>query len=154
MENMITGIALFSMLSLFSCTKVIYTHDQVLSHYSNKQEVTKKFGIPTEKLTRDSTEEWLYRYDSYNTITQHSIEEYHNTQTSNVMEFNRYQRYLIFIFDQKGNVTRCDFRGVDLSVKKKDTTATIALIAAGAAVVFGSALYISNHLFDGFSSNY
>jgi hypothetical protein len=151
MKNLITGIAILSMLSLFSCTKVIYTHEQVLNQYMAKPDVIKRFGIPTEKVTKDSTEEWLYRYDSYNTITQHSIEEYHNTQTASVTEFNRYKRYLIFTFDLKGNVIRNDFQGVDLSIKKKNTVATIALITAGAAVILGGTLYASNHLFDGWT---
>ena len=154
MKNLITGIAILSMLSLFSCTKVIYTHEQVLNQYMAKPDVLKRFGIPTEKLTKDSTEEWLYRYDGYNTITQHSVEEYHNTQTVSVTEFNRYKRYLIFTFDLKGNVIRNDFQGVDLTVKKKDPVATIALITAGAAIVLGSTLYVSNHLFDGWTAGY
>ena len=151
MKNLINGIAVLSMLSLFSCTKVIYTHEQVLDQYMSKTEVMKRFGIPTEKMTKDSTEEWLYRYDSYNTITQHSVEEYHNTQTATVTEFNRYKRYLIFTFDLKGNVIRNDFQGVDLTVKKKDPVATVALITAGVVVVLGSTLYVSNHLFDGWT---
>src|SRR6202000_3084639 len=151
MKNLITGMAILSMLSLFSCTKVIYTHEQVLDQYMSKTEVMKRFGIPTEKMTKDSTEEWLYRYDSYNTITQHSVEEYHNTQTATVTEFNRYKRYLIFTFDLKGSVIRNDFQGVDLTVKKKDPVATVALITAGGVVILGSTLYVSNHLFDGWS---
>ena len=151
MKNLITGIAILSMLSLFSCSKVILTHEQVMDQYMTKPDVMKRFGIPTEKMTKDSTEEWLYRYDSYNTVTQHSVEEYHNTQTVSVTEFNRYNRYLIFTFDLKGNVIRKDFKGVDLTVKKKDPVATVALITAGVVVILGSTLYVSNHLFDGWT---
>lgn len=154
MKKFITGIAILSMLSLFSCTKVVYTHDEVLSHYTNKQEVMKKFGPPTEKKISDTTEDWLYRYDSYNTITQHTIEQYHNTQTATVIDFSNYKRYLVFNFDQKGNVIRCDFQGVDLTVKKKDTAGTILLITAGAAIVLGSSIYITHHALDGYSPSF
>jgi hypothetical protein len=154
MKNLITGIAILSILSLFSCTKIVYTHDQVLSHYTTKPEVMKKFGIPTEKKVSDTTEDWLYRYDSINTITQHTIEQYRNTQTVTVTDFNRYKRYLVFNFDQKGNVIRCDFQGVDLTVKKKDTAGTILLITAGAAVVLGSTIYITHHALDGYSPSF
>jgi len=154
MKNRINRLALISMLSLFSCTKVLYTHEQVLGLYKTKQDVMKTFGIPTEKKITDSTEEWLYWYDRYDSFTKHTVEEFENTKTVSVADFNRYKRYLLFIFDRRGNVVGRDNQGVDLTIKKKDTVATIALIAVGAGLTFGVTAYVSNHLFDGFTPSY
>jgi hypothetical protein len=145
MKNFITGIAFLSMLSLFGCTKTIYTHEQVLDLYQTKQDVIKKLGIPTEKKTSDTTEEWLYRYERYDTFKKHSVEAFHNTQTVSVADFNRYKKYLIFTFDQKGNVIRSDSHGVNFAVKKVDAFGTVVLIAAGVGVVAGlTAIAVSN----------
>jgi hypothetical protein len=149
MKNPITGLALLSMLSLCSCTKVLYTHGQVLSHYTKKEEVTKKFGTPAEKKISDTTEAWLYRYEKNDSFTNHSVDEFPNTQTVTVAYFTRYKRYLVFTFDRKGNVVRCDFQGVDLTVKGKNTGGTIALITAGVLIIAGG-VYGSQHILDGF----
>jgi hypothetical protein len=124
MKNLIRGLALSGMLILCSCTKVIYTHEQVLDMYQTKAVVSKKFGIPTERKVSDSTEKWLYQYQK----NSHVIEETSNTKTVDVANFNRYDRYLIFTFDKNGNVIRNDFKGVNLTVKKKDTGRTILLV--------------------------
>jgi hypothetical protein len=100
MKNFIKGLVLLSMLSVFSCTSVLYTHEQVVGRCKTKQDVMKTFGIPTEKKTADTTEEWLYRYDRQISLTPHAVKEFHNTQTVSVADFNRYKRYLVFIFDR------------------------------------------------------
>ncbi|MDB5145670.1 MAG: hypothetical protein JWQ66_4383 [Mucilaginibacter sp.] len=137
MKNLITGMVLLSILSLFSCTKTIYTHQQVLDRYKTKQDVSKTFGIPTEKKTSDNAEQWLYKFEKDDSFREHTVKEYHNTQTATVTDFNKYNRYLIFTFDLQGNVTRCDYSGVDLTVKAKDKEATIVIIALGAVVLVG-----------------
>jgi hypothetical protein len=65
------------------------------------------------------------------------LENTSNTQTATVTDFNKYNRYLIFTFDLQGNVTRCDYSGVDLTVKGKDKEATIVIIALGAVLLVG-----------------
>ncbi|HTD41442.1 MAG TPA: hypothetical protein VK671_12525 [Mucilaginibacter sp.] len=151
MKNFIKGMAMLSMLSLFSCTKTIYTQEQVLSNYQAKKDVMKRFGMPTEKKVTDSTEAWLYRFDRKDSFTRHSVDEYQNAQTIAVADLSRPKRYLIFVFDQKGNVIRYDYKGVDLAVKKKDTAATIALIAAGVGVVLGATAIVAHNAFDGYT---
>jgi hypothetical protein len=132
MKNLIKGLAFLSMLSLFSCTKVLYTHEQVISLYKTKQDVIKNFGVATEKKMNDSTEQWLYRYEK---AGPHSVKEFPNTITTNVTEFNRYNRYIIFTMDKQGNIIRCDYEGVDLAVRGKNPAGTIALIAGGLALI-------------------
>jgi hypothetical protein len=53
------------------------------------------------------------------------------------------------MFDQKGNVVRDDFHGVDLTVRKKNTAGTIILVSAGALLVAGVA-YSTLQLLDDF----
>ena len=137
MKKLIKGIALMSTLLLFSCTKTIYTHEQVLDMYQTKTAVSKKFGVPTERKMSDSTEEWLYKYQKNDSFTKHAIEETPNAKTADVTDFNRYDRYLIFTFDKNGNVIRNDFKGVDLAVKKKNTVGTIVLVAGIVGVTVG-----------------
>ncbi|MFI5162639.1 MAG: hypothetical protein ACHQHN_15275 [Sphingobacteriales bacterium] len=135
MKNLIKGFAFLSMLSLFSCTKIVYTHEQVIGLYKTKQDVMKAFKIPTEKKMSDSTEEWLYRYDRNTSFTDHTIAEFPNTHTVDVTDFNRYKRYIIFTMDKQGNIIRCDYEGVDLAVRKKNPAGTIALIAGGLVII-------------------
>ena len=138
MKIMINGIVLVSTLVLFSCTKVIYTHEQVLDMYQTKAAVSKKFGLPTERKVSGSTEEWLYQYKRNDSFTKHAIEETPNTKTVDVTDFNRYDRYLIFTFDKSGNVIRNDFKGVDLAVKKGNTVGTIVLVTGIVGLVVGA----------------
>jgi hypothetical protein len=144
MKNLITGLAVLTMLSLFSCTKVLYTHEQVVDRYKTKQDVSKTFGIPTEKKTGDNVEQWLYKFEKDDSFKEHAVKEYHNTQTATVTDFNKFNKYLIFTFDLQGNVTRCDYSGVDLTVKTKDKEATIVIIALGAVVLAGLIVIASN----------
>jgi len=129
MKNLIKGVAILSLLSLFGCSKTLYTHDEVLGRYKTKQDVQKTFGIPTEKSVSDTSERWLYSYDK-----RHNVELHQNTQTATVNEFSKYERFLIFSFDKKDNVVRYDYTGIDLAVRKKKTGATIALIGGAVAV--------------------
>jgi len=147
MKNLITSLVLLSTLSLLSCTKIIYTTDQVIDRYKTKQDVLNAFGIPTEKKISDTSERWLYRYDK--NFGEHDYKQYHNTQTLTVNDFGKYGRYLIFSFDTKGSVIRADYTGVDLTVKKQDTGATIVLVAVGLAVVAVSIIAITHISIEG-----
>jgi hypothetical protein len=129
MKNLIKGVVILNLLSLFGCSKTLYTHDEVLGRYKTKQDVQKTFGIPTEKSVSDTSERWLYSYDK-----RHNVELHQNTQTATVNEFGKYERFLIFSFDKKDNVVRYDYTGIDLAVRKKKTGATIALIGGAVAV--------------------
>ena len=137
MKNLFTGIIILSMLSLFSCTRVVYTQQQVLSKYQTKEDVMKNLGIPTEKKSRDSTEAWLYRYWARNMFSNHSGQAFHNTQTVTVTDFSHYNRYLVFVFDQKGNVIANKSYGVNLAKKKKNVIGTLALVATAIGLFLG-----------------
>lgn len=138
MKNLTKGLALLSMLSLFSCTKTIYTHEQVLNGYKTKQQVTQKFGVPTEKILSDTTDEWLYRYDG-----RKPADEYHNANTASVPGFGNYTRFLIFSFDKQGNVIQRNSQGVNLAEKKKNVVGTIFLIVGGLALIASAFIKVS-----------
>jgi hypothetical protein len=57
-------LAFLSMLaaSLFmgSCSKEIYSHDEVMQTYRTKEDVIKQFGQPDEILASVDTVQWLY----------------------------------------------------------------------------------------------
>ena len=149
MEKLIKGIMLLSMVSLFGCTKVLYTHEEVLGRYKTRNDVQKTFGIPTERQVNDTAERWLYQYDKHDSFNKHYVELHHNVQTVTVSDFSKYDRYLLFSFDKAGNVVRCDYTGVDLTVKKKDKGATIALVVLCTGLVIGMIVVGSNMTFGG-----
>ena len=129
MKNLIKGLAFLTMLSLFSCTKVIYTQKQVLDSYKAKQDVIKKFGTPTEKRTVDSTEEWLYSYDGHDAGIEH------RSVPVNVANFNLHKRFVIFNMDMRGNVLTWQCEGVNFAKRKAQPGKTIALAAGGVTVI-------------------
>jgi len=122
MKTFIHKLILLSVFSLFGCTKVIYTQQQVLERYKTKQDVTNRFGSPTEKLSGDTTETWLYNYVGRNSVTGYS-----NTNTK-VNDFGRYNKYVTFLFDRQGNVIRSESTGMDLSERESAPGKTIGLI--------------------------
>ncbi|HEY9001663.1 MAG TPA: hypothetical protein VIM89_09950 [Mucilaginibacter sp.] len=152
MERIIKGIMILSVVSLFGCTRVLYTQDEVLGRYKTRNDVQKTFGIPTEKRLSDTSERWLYRYDIHHSSNQHSVELHHNAQAITVNDFSKYDRYLIFSFDRNDNVVRCDYTGVDLTVKKKDTGATIGLVVVctAAALLIAASLTHMTFNFNGY----
>lgn len=149
MKNLIKGLAFLSMLSLFSCTKILYTHEQVLIRYQTKKDVTGRFGAPAEiKATEDSSEEWLYKFDTKGAFTDHSSVEQLNAKSITVTEFSRHKRYIIFSIDKQGRalVTQC--RGVNLEERVKNPGGTIALVAGGVALVALMVVAVSNITFS------
>ena len=155
MKNFIAGLILTGMLSLFSCTKVIYTHEQVVDSYKTKDQVVKKFGIPAEELINGEVVEWLYPYDKNNLPGNHSISEVESVRTAHVAEFTSYRRYIIFSMDKQGEVIRWKGEGVDLAEKQKDPGATVMLVIGGlgatALAVWGVSALAAASLENSFS---
>lgn len=146
MGKITKGVMIVCMLLLFSCSKVIYTQNDVLSRYKTKNDVQITFGMPTEKQVGETSETWLYQFGNG------KVELYHNQQTATVTRFSRSDRYLLFSFDKNGNVVRHDATGIDLAERKPKTGATIALIGgivvAAATVAAIIALQNFHYAFD------
>jgi len=136
MKNFIKIPVFLWLLSLCSCTKVLYTHEQVLDSYKTKQDVQRKFGAPAERKINQNGEEWLYTYDAE--------QQTQGLTTNTVTELGRYKNYVLFSFDNQGNITSRHAEGVDLSEKKVSALKTIALVAGLAVVLFGTLALSSN----------
>jgi len=129
---------------LSGCSKVLYSHSEVMDRYTNKQDVVNQFGLPTQKRSGEGIEEWLYDYGMISTQrgfgnvnTNASV--YGNTANVNstggyVTQFNQYQRYIKFTFDNRGIVTRWSAQGVDMTIREKSTGKTV--LAIGGVIVF------------------
>jgi hypothetical protein len=128
MKNSIMLLATISMLSLFSCTKVIFTSEQVIDRYKTKQDLLKKFGTPSEKQRDSTSERWLYKYET-------STMESRNTNSVDVKQLGAYKKCLIFTMDLQGNVIRWDNKGVDMAERVKNKHGTVALIIVGSSLV-------------------
>ncbi len=134
MKNLINVLVLLIMLPAVSCTKVIYTNEQVIGRYRTQQDVAKKFGAPLERKASDTTLQWLYAFETRHAINDKSVAQSPNIATISVDEFSQYEHSIIFSFDKRGNIVHCVSQGVDLTEKKVSVGKTIALGAAIAAV--------------------
>src|SRR5258707_4291582 len=114
MKNLVTAIALLSMLSLFSCSKLVYSNEQVMNNYKTKGDIIKKFGSPTEKRSGDATEEWLYSYDRPGSNIIHP-----DTTPKKVTNFSIYKRLVVFNMDMQGNVLNWQCKGVDFEKREQ-----------------------------------
>jgi len=95
-------LALLGLLALCSCTPVLYKHQEMLASCRTRDEVSKRIGLPDEKIQTKTTEEWLYNLDSHHdnaVIIPLQIDSLHNGRAVN------YDKYLKFTFDLQGNVT-------------------------------------------------
>jgi hypothetical protein len=72
MKNLIKGIAFLNMLSLFSCTKALYTNQQVSDQYKTKFDSANKFVVLTRK-TNDSAEGGFNNYNNPNSALKNSL---------------------------------------------------------------------------------
>ena len=62
MKKLILG--LFVMISLTSCSELLYSHSDVMGSYRTKSSLISKFGLPSEKRVEGNIEEWYYSYGS------------------------------------------------------------------------------------------
>jgi hypothetical protein len=148
MRDLIIGFLVLIMLSLSSCTKVVYTNQEVLGRYKTKQEVTQKFGVPAEKLIGSTREEWFYRFESKFPMKHLEMESLDTTSTV-VTQFKRNGKYVLFTFDKQGNVLSSEFKNIDVAERKLATGRTIALLGGIAVILFAqSKIQIST--FNGF----
>ncbi len=134
MKSFTTWIVLAAGLSLFGCTTVLRTQDQVMGRYKTRQDVSANFGMPNERMLSDTAEDWLYTYSS--TEMGHSIAQNKATETATVAQFGKYRRYIIFSFDKHGNVAQWYTQRADLTEKKVSAGKTVIL----AVTVTGLAL--------------
>lgn len=147
MKKIIIGsVLLGALLSISSCSKIVYTHEQVMLSYRTKEAVIKQFGLPDEKREANGITEWVYDCDSVSSLgsskTMIAIDGRYNgvtdslkTKTQNVDRFTDYRKYIKFTFDQAGTVLKWDSHGVNFAEKKSNTVGTVLLIVGSTAVL-------------------
>ncbi len=132
-----------------SCTSVKYTHHQVMDRYDSKSKITAKFGVPTSKSREGNIEQWYYNFgqvtrsggyttngsSNSNISVNGNIATVRTTYTpATVTNWTRtYTRYLIVMFDQRGNVVNWKSKGLDYTVREKDPKKTILTLLGTAA---------------------
>jgi hypothetical protein len=152
-------VGLAGLMSMFSCTKVLYPHQTVMQSFHTKEAVAKQFGAPDEKRVSDKTEEWLYNCDSTSVFTLSGTKVdingvYNgvlNERSITVDEFKEYLSYIKFTFDAKGTVINWTSKGVDFS-KRVPARGRTALLVGGSIAVAAIILRIAviNSLNDSF----
>jgi len=136
-------VGLSGLMSMFSCTKVLYPHQTVMQSFHTKEAVTKQFGAPDERKVSEKTEEWLYNCDSTSVFTLSGTHveingAYNgvlNERSVTVNEFKEYLSYVKFTFDTKGTVINWTSRGVDFTKRVPAKGRTALLVGGSIAAV-------------------
>jgi hypothetical protein len=115
----------------FGCTKIVYTHQQVMATFRTRADIVDRFGLPTEKREGEGIIEWIYNFGTISvasnfgnshtgaTIYANNGSAYgsSNTMSANVTSFTQFNKYIKFTLDNSGNVTKWQSQGVDLTVR-------------------------------------
>lgn len=151
MSKPLSGYAfILCLLSLYGCTKKVYTHQQVMQSLHNKDDVLKRFGNPDQVKEGEGVEEWTYNQDkasvavkSLKPDTIHATDEI--SDTLKAVQPIKYSKYIRFIFNPDGTVAGYKSQGVDLTTVKKDNFGIALLkvlgIAALIVIVVGVDIY-------------
>ena len=138
-RNNTFSFLLISMLLLSSCSKVLYSHNDVMARYRSKADVIKGFGLPTVKKEEGQYSEWIYNYGS-------TIQGF-NTKLSgsnvNLSKYNTYSTYVKFNF-QGDKVIDWRTQGTDFTVKSGNDEKTLLWILgiSGVLIFIGGILTI------------
>jgi hypothetical protein len=132
-------------LLISSCSKQIYSHDQVLQSYHTKEDVLQQFGQPDEIMAAPDTVQWLYNCNRTSTLagtkTRVKINGRYNSAAGvysvpkTVKQFSDYEKYVKFAFSKDGAVLGWNSAGVNFAQRKAKPLATIGIVVASAAVV-------------------
>ena len=109
-----------------SCTKHIYTHQQVMQGFHTKDDVLKQFGNPDQVKEGADIEEWTYNRDkapgpNRTTKPDTIVATDAVSDTLKASQPVRYSKYIQFIFDHDGNVAGYKTQGVDMSRTTQDS---------------------------------
>ena len=156
MKKLIPVIAVFITLMASGCSKIVYTHDQVMQTYHTKNDVIKQFGYPDQRRAGNNIVEWVYNCDStsalFNSKTKIGVAGSYNgiadsSKTADVKEFTSYAKYVMFTFDERGNVLKSDSRGVSFVKRKANTGGTVLVVlgsVAATVLLLGALIDLNN----------
>ena len=151
MKKVLPGFfILLSVLILCSCSKKLYTHQQVMQSLHTKDDVFKRFGNPDIERMADSTEIWIYNHDVSGKTPQSTAKTLPVNDTTRISETTPQNVYINFMFDRAGNIVGYKSNGVDLSYVKKVSAGTNILntlgIIALVAVLVGLDAYTNGDI--------
>lgn len=142
--------AVLFLLFLTSCTKTIYSHEDVITRQQTKEDVIKQFGLPSEKFEDNGYTQYVYDYGSTtvsssygrrntNVTVNSSSNSLYGSANSNAYVVGRmstYTNYAKFVFDSNDRLIRWETKGVDFAEKKPAPfkTALYFLVCLGAGV--------------------
>ena len=136
MKKVLPGFfILLFVLVLCSCSKKLYTHQQVMQGFHTKDDVFKRFGNPDIKRMADSTEIWIYNHDVSGKTSQQKNKTPSVNDTTQASAAASQNTYINFIFDHSGNIIGYKSNGVDLSYVKKVSAGKNILNALGIAAI-------------------
>ncbi|WDZ99659.1 hypothetical protein [Mucilaginibacter sp. SJ] len=144
--------AFAGLIFLSSCSKLIYSHEEVMQSYHTKNDVIRQFGQPDEIMIVNDTTRWLYNCGEpsvfNDTKTKVKVNGVFNAGSGfntipvNVKQFSRYNKYVQFAFNHDGKVLNWDSSGLNFAERKAKPLATIGVVAtvvtAIAIVIVGS----------------
>lgn len=128
------SILLFAF-ALYSCSKKLYTHQQVIQSLHTKDDVFKRFGNPDIKRMADSTETWIYNHDVSGKTSHMVTKSVLLNDTTLISKTVPQNVFINFMFDRTGNIVGYKSNGIDLSYVKKVSAGTNILNVLGATAI-------------------
>jgi hypothetical protein len=149
MKTITIIFAAFAGLTFFSsCSKQIYSHEEVMQSYHTKGDVVRQFGQPDEIMVVNDTTRWLYNCGDASifndTKTKVKVNGVYNagkgfnTIPVSVKQFSQYDKYVKFSFNTDGKVLNWGSSGLNFAQRKPKPVATIAIVAGAIVVVIST----------------
>ncbi len=126
---------LLSAIIFCSCSKKLYTHQQVMQSFHTKDDVFKRFGNPDIKRMTDTTEIWIYNHDVSGKSQQPIAKTSSANDTTHISAGIPQNVFINFMFDRAGNIVGYKSNGVDLSYVKKVSAGTNILNVLGVIAI-------------------
>ena len=131
------------MICLFTnCSRVIYSHEEVMNGYKFKQDLINHFGLPTYKREDSGITEWIYDFGSG--VIGGSASRTINGTDYTALRLNNFSRYVKFTLNADDRVIKWQTQGVNFEEREKQPGKTWALIIAGLAACIALGAYIGN----------
>ena len=125
-----------------SCTKTLYTQDEVMSRYRTKNDVIARFGLPSNKSSEGTVTQFYYDYGNVSVSsgygrsntnasvygTYNGVSGNSNTNAFGIAQTTNYTKYVKFVFDNNDNVINWETYGINMAEKTPATGKTILLI--------------------------